>query len=218
VTGFSPDLPPVFDAAFQERFEELLVWRRDVRRFRTEPLPEGLIGHLLSLADHAPSVGNSQPWRIVSVESDTARGRVLDNFKAENARALDSYADELAEIYAKLKLAGLQEAPVHLAVFCEVEPDQGHGLGRATMPETLVYSVVGMIQTLWLAARAHGIGLGWVSILDPSRVCEDLEVPADWTFVGYLCLGFPEEEHLDPELSRAGWQDRTTLEERLFHR
>ncbi|MEJ8472697.1 5,6-dimethylbenzimidazole synthase [Roseibium algae] len=209
-------LPPVFDEAFRSQFEELLLWRRDVRRFRQDPLPEGLLDKLLVCADQAPSVGNSQPWRFVCVESKEARAAVLKNFETENRTALESYSDAEAGHYAQLKLAGLKEAPVHLAVFCDDKTLQGHGLGRATMPETLAYSVVGMIQTLWLSARAHGIGLGWVSILDPARLCADLEAEEGWQFIAYLCLGYPEEEHVDPELVRYGWQEKTDLEMRIF--
>ncbi|MEN3287203.1 MAG: 5,6-dimethylbenzimidazole synthase, partial [Bradyrhizobium sp.] len=110
--------------------------------------------------------------------------------------------------YAKLKLAGLGQAPVHLAVCADEATDVGHGLGRQTMPETLRYSVVTAVQILWLAARAEGLGVGWVSILDPDAACRTLELPRDWSLVAYLCIGWPEEEHDDPELERHGWQER----------
>jgi len=86
------------------------------------------------------------------------------------------------------------------------------------MPETLAYSAVGMIQTLWLAARMTGLGLGWVSILKPDQIIEILDVDPAWQFVAYLCLGYPEEEHADPELERAGWQGKTPLETRILDR
>jgi 5,6-dimethylbenzimidazole synthase len=97
---------------------------------------------------------------------------------------------------------------VHLAVFADLATRSGDGLGQATMPETLSYSVVGAINTLWLPARAQGIGVGWVSIIDPARVTTILEVPDTWSLVAYLCMGYPVEEHIDPELERHGWQDR----------
>ena len=209
---------PVFAEAFCEDFETLVRWRRDVRRFRVDPLPEGVLESLLSVADLAPSVGNSQPWRLVLVEDEARRSEIVRLFESENAAALAQYHGDRADTYASLKLAGLREAPVHIAVFCESDPEQGHGLGRSTMPETLAYSVVGMIQTLWLAARARGVGLGWVSILEPAEIARLLDVPGTWTFIGYLCLGYPEEEHEDPELERAGWQSRTRLSERLLRR
>jgi len=209
---------PVFDAAFQAQFEALLRWRRDVRRFRPEALPEGLLERLLALAELAPSVGLSQPWRFVWVTSPGLRGEIIANFEAANAAALADYSDSRAALYARLKLAGLREAPEQLAVFAELAPEAGQGLGRRTMPETLQYSAVCAVHTLWLAARASGIGLGWVSILEPQAVASTLCVPESWCLVAYLCLGYPEEEHLDPELERAGWQDRTPGVTRLLMR
>jgi len=197
-----------FDDEFRARLRDLMVWRRDVRRFRTEPLPAGALDRLIATACLAPSVGLSQPWRFVIVESAGRRRAVRDDFAACNAAALASYADEQAARYAALKLAGLAEAPGHLAVFADRTTETGHGLGRRTMPETAEYSVVAAITAMWLAARAEGIGMGWVSILDPARIAAILDVPASWRFVGYFCLGFPEAEQSEPELARAGWEQR----------
>ncbi|MTH98399.1 5,6-dimethylbenzimidazole synthase [Roseibium sp. RKSG952] len=210
--------PPVFDRAFADKFHELLLWRRDVRRFVTRPLEPGLLSKILDQADLAPSVGNSQPWRIVRVMSPERRATVRSTFEQENSEAMAGFDGERRALYARLKLAGLDDAPEHLAVFCDNATAQGHGLGKATMPETLAYSVVGMIQTLWLAARMRGVGVGWVSILDPVRIHEALSVSEDWQFIAYLCLGYPEEDHVDPELERAGWQGRTPLASRLYER
>ncbi len=209
---------PEFSLEFQQRFETLLRWRRDVRRFRTDPLPEGTLDHLLQLADLAPSVGNSQPWRIVVVDSKACRDRIIASFEAENEAAARQYQSEKASLYRQLKLAGLKEAPVHLAIFSDEDPEQGAGLGRMTMPETLAYSTVSMIHTFWLAARAEGVGVGWVSILDPQQVARTLQVDESWRLVAYLCVGYPEEEHIDPELERVRWQARTPLSSRLYHR
>lgn len=205
---------PAFDADFRAQLECLFRWRRDVRRFRTDPLPPHLLDDLIALAALAPSVGNSQPWRFVKVDDLERRAAIRDNFTRCNTEALDAYAGERARLYASLKLAGLDRAPAHLAVFADIQTNHGHGLGRKTMPETLVYSVVGAVHALWLAARAHGIGMGWVSILDPAEVRAALEVPDDWSLIAYLCLGYPEEDHRDPELERHGWQSR--LEARRF--
>ena len=199
---------PRFDAAFRERFAQLVRWRRDVRRFRSDPVTAELIDRLLSLAACAPSVGLSQPWRFVLVESLDRRAAIAANFERANRNALDGYQGERRAAYAKLKLAGLSQAPVHLAVCADEATDVGHGLGRQTMPETLRYSVVTAVQTLWLAARAEGLGVGWVSILDPDAACKTLDLPCDWSLVAYLCIGWPEEEHDDPELERYGWQER----------
>jgi 5,6-dimethylbenzimidazole synthase len=133
---------------------------------------------------------------------------VLDDFAAANAAALATYDGERAAKYAALKLAGLAEAPGHLAVFADRDEATGHGLGRRTMPETTEYSAVAAVTCMWLAARAEGIGMGWVSILDPARIKAILDVPANWHFIGYFCLGFPEAAHAEPELERAGWEHR----------
>ncbi len=209
---------PEFGPQFQAQLEQLLVWRRDVRRFRRDPLPEGLLEQLLGLANLAPSVGLSQPWRFVRVLSPERRSLVLENFEAANAEALTDYSGSRAALYARLKLSGLREAPEQLAVFAETAPEAGQGLGRRSMPETLQYSTVCAIHTLWLAARAAGVGLGWVSILDPERMRHDLAVDEPWCFVAYLCLGYPQEAHDDPELERQGWQARRAFGESLITR
>lgn len=199
---------PDFDAPFREHLRDLFRWRRDVRRFRRDPVAPVLIEALLADAALAPSVGYSQPWRFVSVETPARREAVAANFRRCNQRALEAYEGERAKLYASLKLAGLAEAPVHLAAFCDEGTSTGQGLGRQTMPETLRYSVVIAVHTLWLAARAHGLGVGWISILEPEEVRRTLDVPADWSLVAYLCVGYPEAEHADPELARAGWEQR----------
>ena len=198
--------PPVFDAAFRERLAALLAWRRDVRRFSEMPVPEALIDDLLDLVQLSPSVGNSQPWRWVRVDSAGKRAEIRQNFQDCNDRAQAEYPDAHADGYATLKLEGLDKAPLQFAVFCDKETVQGHGLGQRTMPETAEYSTTNMIATFWLAARAAGLGVGWVSILDPERVKRNLGVSAAWKFIAYLCVGWPEEQHLDPELERFGWQ------------
>lgn len=208
MTSESKTEPPRFDAAFKAQFAELVRWRRDVRRFRSDPVDPHLIEQLLEIASYAPSVGLSQPWRFVLVQSPERRQAIGEDFSKTNKAALEGYAGERQACYARLKLEGLAQAPVHLAVCADETTAQGHGLGRQTMPETIRYSVVAAIQTLWLAARAEGLGLGWVSILDPEAVRSILDLPREWTFIAYLCLGWPEEEHNDPELARHGWEQR----------
>jgi 5,6-dimethylbenzimidazole synthase len=200
---------PQFDAAFRAMFAELLAWRRDVRHFCPAPAPdEATLAELFHLSALAPSVGNCQPTRFVRVDDDARRASVRANFEAANRDALNAYAGERAALYARLKLAGLSDAPIQLAIFCDEATEQGHGLGARTMPETRRYSTICALHTFWLAARAYGLGVGWVSILDSSAIAEALDVPSAWTFIAYLCVGFPLEEHLIPELERAGWQRR----------
>ena len=207
-----------FSPGFAGELDRLFAWRRDVRRFRREAPDRGVIEELFAAAELAPSVGNSQPWRWVEVRSPEIRAEVRENFHDANAAALSGYSGEKARHYAGLKLAGLDAAPLQLAVFCCRDPEQGHGLGRATMPETLEYSAAMAIGTLWLAARARGIGVGWISIVDPQRLRASLDVPQEWTLVGYLCVGYPEHADDVPELEREGWQGRTDPAERRFVR
>ena len=200
---------PRFDAAFRETFAELLAWRRDVRHFRPGEAPdEATLAELFELAALAPSVGNCQPTRFVRVDDKARRALIRGNFELANREALAAYAGERAALYARLKLAGLRDAPIQIAVFCDEATEQGHGLGARTMPEARRYSTVCALQTFWLAARARGLGVGWVSILDPATIAESLDVPPAWTFIAYLCVGFPRQDHLIPELERAGWQRR----------
>ena len=208
---------PCFDAAFCAKLDELIAWRRDVRRFRRDPVPRGTVKEMLRLAQMSPSVGNSQPWRWVEIASAAKRDAVRRNFAECNADALAAQEPTRASAYAKLKLEGLDAAPVQFAVFCDHATGQGRGLGSRTMPEALDYSVAAMITVLWLAARARGLGLGWVSILDPTRLGAELGAPGSYKFIAYLCLGWPEEEHEIPELERSGWQERTALGQYILH-
>jgi 5,6-dimethylbenzimidazole synthase len=210
--------PPRFDDAFQARLHDLFVWRRDVRRFRIEPLPPGALERLIGEACLGPSVGLSQPWRFVIVDEPARRAAVAANFRAANREALDSYADERHARYAQLKLAGLEEAPCHLAVFVDETTPVGHGLGRRTMPEMLRYSAVAAIFQLWLATRAQGVGMGWVSILDPAAVGRALDVPAEWPLIGYFCLGYPADCSAEPELAREGWERRISPDDLIVRR
>lgn len=211
--------PPVFDEAFRAKLTELMVWRRDVRRFIPhKPVPPELVPELLETAALAPSVGNSQPWRFVLVEEAARRAKVIANFERANKEALGDYSGEKAKLYAGLKLAGLKEAPVHLAVFADEGTGQGHGLGRRTMPEMLDYSAVMAVYGFWLAARAVGLGAGWVSIFESDALTRDLEVPDDWKLVAYLCVGWPEDEQATPELERAGWEHRRVVSEQILKR
>ncbi|NRP14258.1 5,6-dimethylbenzimidazole synthase [Aliiroseovarius sp. xm-m-379] len=197
-----------FSDAFQSDLETLMRWRRDVRRFRSDPVDEALLQDCLDTFLLAPSVGLSEPWRVVRVESACARKAALENFQVANKAALAGYSGEKAKTYAGLKLSGMRDAPVQLAVFCDEDTAKGSGLGAGTMPEMRRYSVVSAIMLFWLATRARGLGLGWVSILDPEQICRDLNVPDTYKLVGYFCLGWPEVVTDSPELEEQGWEVR----------
>lgn len=185
-----------------------MKWRRDVRHFKQDAVDLEILQACLKTFQTAPSVGLSEPWRIIYVKSAENCQNALHNFQEANAAALNGYDGEKAKLYASLKLSGLQEAPVHLAVFCDEETPKGSGLGVQTMPEMRRYSVVSAIMSFWLMARAYGLGVGWVSILDPVRLRHDLDVPNTWSLVAYLCVGWPEQETDTPTLETAGWETR----------
>jgi 5,6-dimethylbenzimidazole synthase len=209
---------PLWPAHFCEELLKLMGARRDVRHFRPDPLPSGLLSELLEAACLAPSVGLSEPWRFVSVGSANARAGVLREFETQNAIGSLNDSGEVDLDYVRLKLAGLREAPVQLAVFCTPDPLQGRKLGRRTMPETVEYSVVAAIQNFWLMARARGIGVGWVSILRPEAVNELLDLPTHWRLVAYLCVGHPKHHSEIPELELAGWEHRRHLSHKWLER
>ncbi|WP_371227601.1 5,6-dimethylbenzimidazole synthase [Roseovarius sp. 2305UL8-3] len=197
-----------FPQDFQSDLLDLMRWRRDVRRFRTDPVDEALLRQCLDSFLLAPSVGLSEPWRVVRLNSSAARACALTNYQTANAKALEGYDGEDARLYSTLKLSGMQDAPVQLAIYCDEGTGKGKGLGAGTMPEMRRYSVVAAITQFWLVARSHGLGVGWVSILDPDQLSRDLDISDDWVLVGYLCVGWPETDSDTPELERAGWEDR----------
>lgn len=186
---------------------DILRWRRDVRHFRPDPLPDGALARLRAAMALAPSVGNARPWRVIRVLDPAVRAAVRAEFERCNAAAATGYDGARRAAYLRLKLAGLDAAPEQLAVFTCLDPAQGHGLGRQTLPETLAQSTAMAVHTLWLAARAENIGLGMVSILDPAAMARIMGVPARWRFSAYLCLGLPERADDTPLLHRAGWQE-----------
>ena len=189
-----------------ETLQRIMQWRRDVRHFRPDPVAPEQIDKLAAAMELAPSVGNCRPWRVIRVQDPDRRCRIAELFAQSNAVAAAAYPDVDRDAYLALKLAGLQEAPEHLAVFSVPDPAEGRGLGRQTMPETVVYSTVMAMYALWLTARAENLGLGWVSILDPQAAAAALDAPSDWQFVGYLCLGYAEYADDTPLLHRSGWQ------------
>jgi 5,6-dimethylbenzimidazole synthase len=194
--------------------------RRDVRfGFLPEALADDVLLRLLGAAHNAPSVGLMQPWRFIVIRSLRVRGAVRDIFSQAQKLAADSYGGERGELYRGLKLEGILEAPQNLCIACDPASERGHRLGRQSMPETAIYSAVCAVQNLWLAARAEGIGVGWVSILDPEALKMLLGIPAHMVLVAYLCLGYVDGFEARPQLERLGWEQRVPLADviRLEH-
>jgi 5,6-dimethylbenzimidazole synthase len=202
-----------FDEVQRAAVYRVIGERRDVRRgYLPKPLPEELITRLLTAAHNAPSVGLMQPSRFIVIQSREVRSRVHAAFCEANQAASAVYEGAQREHYAKLKLEGILEAPQNLCVVCDPQSGQGHGLGRQSIPETSVYSTVCAVQNLWLAARAEGVGVGWVSILSPDALRSILKIPTHVVPVAYLCLGYVEAFGSRPELERVGWEQRTPLQ------
>lgn len=201
-----------FSAAERSAVYRAVRERRDVRAgYLSEPIEDATLYRLLAAAHQAPSVGFMQPWRFIVVRSEALRTAVYGIFQRANSDAAARYQGERKELYSRLKLEGLLEAPQHLCVVCDAETERGHHLGRNSMPETSIYSVVCAIQNLWLAARTEGIGVGWVSILDPLAVKNLLRIPTTTQLAAYLCLGYVREFSSVPDLERDGWEQRAEL-------
>jgi 5,6-dimethylbenzimidazole synthase len=192
--------------------------RRDVRdRFLPTPIPNSVLHKLLDAAHHAGSVGFMQPWSFIVVRDSEIKAQVKALFDKANAAAAQVFEGQRREIYSKLKLEGICEAPVNLCVTCDPARNGPHVLGRNSIRETDVYSTCCAIQNLWLAARAEGVGVGWVSIFDPADLRALLRIPSHVILVAYLCLGYVSEFLPRPQLETVGWLPRLPIEDLIFH-
>lgn len=201
-----------FSAGERRGVYRAIYERRDVRsQFIDDPVSDEVLGRLLQAAHHAPSVGLMQPWGFILVQSRVARQRVQEAFRRANRDAAQLYAGRRRNHYQSLKLEGIGRAPINLCVTCDAQNPRGHGLGRQTMPETAQYSTVCAIQNLWLAARAEGVGVGWVSILHPEELRIILEIPTGVVPIAYLCIGYTRQFVDRPELEVAQWESRIPL-------
>ena len=218
VAGLVTVPPDRFAEQDRDAVYRAIATRRDVRRgFLADPLPEELLNRLLAAAHCAPSVGLMQPTRFIVIRNRTVRHAVHAAFLEANEQARAAYTGKRREQYSSLKLEGILEAPQNLCILSDPQSERGHRLGRQTMPETAVYSTVCAIQNLWLAARAEGVGVGWVSILHPERLRQILHIPAAILPVAYLCLGYVECFAGEPELERSGWEQRVPLPSVVYH-
>ena len=206
----------VFSAAERAALYRVIESRRDVRAFRSDPIDAETLGRILGAAHHAPSVGLMQPWNFIVIRDAATKSRVKGLFQAQNAVAVANYKGDRADLYASLKLEGIEEAPLNLCVTCDRTRSGPHVLGRNTVVDTDLYSTCCAIQNLWLAARVEGVGVGWVSILDYDDLRPILGIPATVVPVAYLCIGYPREFLDEPELQRHGWATRLPLEQIVF--
>lgn len=191
--------------------------RRDVRdQFLPDALPEDLVGRLLKAAHNAPSVGFMQPWNFLLVRGEETRRAVHGAFLKANAEAADLFTGERQAQYRALKLEGILKAPLSICVTCDPTRGGAVVLGRTHNPRMDVYSTVCAVQNLWLAARAEGVGVGWVSIFHDSDIRDILGIPRHVEIVAWLCVGFVDRLYAEPELAVKGWRQRLPLEELVF--
>ena len=189
--------------------------RRDVRLFRDDPVDDELLAHLLAAGHHAPSVGFMQPWTFMVIRSTATRARVKDLYLRERQAAACFFDEPRRSQYLGLKLEGICEAPVNVCITCDPTRAGTQVLGRNSQPETDVYSTCLAVQNIWLAARAEGLGVGWVSILKTGELREILAIPPHVVPVAYLCIGWPVDLPPRPMLQDAGWRDRLPLRDVL---
>ncbi|WP_068265467.1 5,6-dimethylbenzimidazole synthase [Janibacter limosus] len=200
-----------------EALAAVIAGRRDIRRYRPDAVPEDLITSVLEAGHRAPSVGHSQPWRFIVVTDPTTRDRaaaMADRARVDQAAHL---ASERAARMLDLKLEGLREAPVGIVVACDRRTPATGVLGRATFPDADMWSCATAIENMWLSARAHGLGMGWVTLFDPDELADLLGLPDGVVTLGWLCLGWPDERPPSPGLERAAWSKKTPLDQVVLH-
>jgi nicotinate-nucleotide--dimethylbenzimidazole phosphoribosyltransferase len=223
-----PPTPPGFDSsraaeraadpdgwrypeAQREAVYRVIAERRDIRKFRPDPVPEDLLRRVLEAAHRAPSVGLMQPWRLIVVRDPATRVAVHQLAQRERIRQADRF-DERTRQFLDQKIEGVVEAPLGVCVCCDHGDPAAEVLGRGTIPETDVYSTACAIENLWLAARAEGLGVGWVSFYRPDDLRALLGIPARVDPIAYLCVGWPDERPVRPGLEAAGWSERAPLD------
>jgi len=206
-----------FSELRKEGLYDAIYKRRDVREFFPDPVPEDVLERILSAAHHAGSVGLMQPWNFLIIRDLKTRQEVFRNFCSANEKAAERFSGEKRVLYDSLKLEGILECPINICVTCDPSRLGPHVLGRDSIAETDVFSTCCAIQNLWLAARAEGLGVGWVSILNVNELKEELKIPQHILPVAYLCVGYPKEFLDRPMLEKVGWAKRKPVEELIFH-
>jgi 5,6-dimethylbenzimidazole synthase len=191
--------------------------RRDVRdEFLPQPIPDATLKRVLEAAHHAPSVGLSQPWNFILVRDPDTKTQVHDVFLRRNEEAAQMFDGTRGARYRQLKLEGIRKAPLNICVTCDRQRGGPVVLGRTHQPDTDLYSTVCAIQNLWLAARAEGVGVGWVSIFDPDDLRSILNIPDRIAVVAYLCVGFVDQLFVRPELEARQWAERLPLDDLIY--
>jgi 5,6-dimethylbenzimidazole synthase len=209
--------PHAFSEAERAAVYRAIRERRDVRRFLSAPVPQEVIERLLRAAAQAPSVGYMQPWNFLILRGEQVRRQIHEAFLRANARAQEMFPPERRDRYAALKLEGILDSALNLCVTCDRSRFGPVVLGRTCQPDMDLYSTVCAVQNLWLAARAEGVGVGWVSILEPDDLRRILRLPDAVVPVAYLCVGYTATFAPEPELKTSGWLPEVPLADLVFY-
>ncbi|MCW8932829.1 MAG: 5,6-dimethylbenzimidazole synthase [Gammaproteobacteria bacterium] len=204
----------VFTEDERDAVYKTIYSRRDVRgQFKPDPIPDEVLARIIKAAHHAPSVGFMQPWNFLLIKNPQVKKSVHDIFLKANGEAAEMFEPEESAIYQKLKLEGILESPINLVVTCDRERAGPVVIGRTHDKSMDLFSSVCAVQNLWLAARAEGVGVGWVSIFNKKALKQALKLPTAVTPVAYLCMGYVEHFYVEPELKSAGWRKRLPVED-----
>lgn len=208
----TPAVAETFSEAEKQAVYKAINTRRDVRdQFLPTPLPDDLVEKLLQAAHHAPSVGFMQPWNFILIRESGQKQKIWEAFNRANEEAAQMFEAERQSLYQKLKLEGILKSPLNICITCDRSRGGEVILGRTHNPQMDLYSTVCAVQNLWLAARAEGIGMGWVSIYHDTELKQILGIPDEIEIIAYLCLGFVDALYEEPELQVKGWRKRLEL-------
>lgn len=207
----------VFPKEKREGVYEAIYKRRDIRHFLSDPIDPATLGRILDAAHHAGSVGYMQPWNFIVINKMEVKQKVADIFRRANAKAARNYQGDRQSLYNSLKLEGITDSPINICITCDRTRFGPHVLGRDTIPETDIFSTCCAVQNLWLAARAEGLAVGWVSILNPDELKQTLNIPGNIFPVAYLCIGHTKSFYDKPMLESVGWAKRLNLKELIFY-
>jgi len=205
-----------FPEEWRKGVYQAIARRRDMRSFNSEPLEKEVLARILMAAHQAGSVGYCQPWNFIVIENKELRKKIHGHVTEERLKAAEGFEDDRREKYLAYKLEGILDSAVNVCVTCDRTRFGPAVIGRNTMKDTDIYSTCGAIQNLWLAARAEGVGVGWVSILDPETIGSYLNLPDHVAPVAYLCMGYVDEFPERPLFQTTGWLPRTPLAKAVF--
>lgn len=206
-----------FEQSERDGLYKTIFNRRDVRgQFKPDPIPDDVLSRVLYAAHHAPSVGFMQPWNFLVIRDQHTKTAVHKGFQKANEAAAELFEPEKSKRYRKFKLEGILESPINICITCDRTRTGPVVIGRTANKEMDLFSSVCAVQNFWLAARAEGLGVGWVSIIEHGDLRAALNIPDDIVPIAYLCVGYVSHFKTEPELQTAGWLNRTPLEDLVF--